>query len=229
MLNGTRSDEISAAVIEGVRALGSSVAYLPADLSDLDGHHALVGDAFEQFGRIDCLVNNAAVQVDVRGDMLEASPASFDRVMATNVRGAFFLTQAFVKRMLARQDAGTHRSVIQISSNNADIASPQFAEYCMSKAALSMFTKLLALRLAETGIAVYEVRPGITKSDMSRTSAAKYDPIIAAGNVVPMRRWGEPSGVGAAVAALACGAIPFSTGEVVHVDGGMHIPSFVTP
>lgn len=229
VLNGTRQDEVAEEALAAVRARGAESIFVAADIADLASHQPMVEEALAHFGRVDCLVNSAAVQVISRSDMLEASPESFDRVMATNVRGAFFLTQVVVRSMLAAGTPPKRRSVIQVSSNNADIASPQFAEYCMSKSALSMLTRVLAVRLAETDIAVYEVRPGITRTDMAAAGASKYDPIIAAGDVIPMRRWGAPEEVGAAVASLATGAIPFSTGEVVHVDGGMHIHSFRTP
>jgi NAD(P)-dependent dehydrogenase (short-subunit alcohol dehydrogenase family) len=164
--------------------------------------------------------------VDCRGDLLQASVASFDRVMSVNLRGTFFLTQQFARRMVSepRNAEDPRRSIILISSANAELASPNFAEYCMSKAGLAMLTKLLALRLANDNITVHEVRPGITRSDLSAQNAATYDKLIASGNEVPMRRWGEASGLGMAVASLASGALPFCTGDVVNIDGGMHIP-----
>jgi len=175
-------------------------------------------------GGLDCLVNNAGVTVDRRGDLLEATVASFDRVMNVNLRGTFFLTQAAAKRMLADMpgQGGPHRSIVVISSTNAFIAAPDRPEYTFSKTSLSMMAKMFALRLAEAGIAVYEIRPGVMRTDMTAPVAAKYERWIADG-VVPQHRWGEPDDVGRTIAALASGALPFTTGEAFHVDGGLHI------
>jgi NAD(P)-dependent dehydrogenase (short-subunit alcohol dehydrogenase family) len=231
VLNGRISDEKSDAVVEAVVERGARATYVAADIGVIENRHTLVDEVMSAFGTVDCVVNNAAVQVDVRGDMLEVTPHSYDNVMGVNARGTFFLTQEFARRMVedARASDDQRRSIILVSSVNALLASPQHAEYCMSKTAISMFAQLLALRLAEHNIYVHEVRPGITRSDMSSTNAHIYDPLIESGYAIPMRRWGEASGVGKAVASLAAGAIPFSTGDVVHVDGGMHIPRFVLP
>ena len=178
--------------------------------------------AFAAFGGIDALVNNAGISVRVRGDMLDAAPDSFDHLLATNLRGPFFLTQAVARRWLATPPRRP-RSIVNIASANAAMASPDRAEYCLSKAGLSMMTKLYALRLADAGIGVFEVRPGIIRTAMTAVAAPRYDRLIADG-LSPMRRWGEPADVGGVVAALADGRFHFSTGEVVHVDGGLHIP-----
>ena len=154
--------------------------------------------------------------------MLEVTPAGFDRVLGVNLRGTFFLTQAVARRMVADGPGAHPRSVITISSSNAEIASPERAEYCLSKAGLGMMTRLLAVRLAGEGIMAYDIRPGLIRTDMTAASRAKYDRLIAEG-MTPIARWGEPEDVGRAVAVLARGDLPFVTGDAIHVDGGMHI------
>ncbi len=212
--------------LAAIRAQGRQAAWLAADIADVDSHASLADAAFSAFGTLDCLVNNAGVQVAVRGDLLDATVDSFDRVMGVNLRGTFFLTQAIARRMLAeaRQDDATPRSIVTISSANAFIPGPDRAEYCFSKSALSMMVKVLALRLAPHGIAAHEVRPGIIRTAMTEPAAAAHGVRIASG-VVPARRWGEPEDVGRVVATLAAGRMPFSTGDAFHVDGGLHIPS----
>ena len=200
----------------------AGAAFLQGDIAEVSRHAALADAAFAAFGRLDCLVNNAGVQVKVRGDVLDVGEESFDRVIGTNLRGTFFLTQAVARRMLAEAGGGRFRSIITLSSSNATIVGPNRAEYCFSKAALSMMVKLYAVRLAEAGIMCFEVRPGIIRTDMTRDSSARYDRMIAEG-VSPVRRWGEPGDVGRAVAMLACGDLPFSTGDALHIDGGLHM------
>ncbi len=191
-----------------------------ADLADVGGHDKLIGDVMGRHGRIDCLINNAGVGTTVRGDFLKLAPENFDRVMAINLRGTVFLTQAVLRAM---QSSSPHpRSIITITSVSAEMASPERLDYCMSKAALAMFVKGLALRVAAQGIGVFEIRPGIIHSDMTAPVASKYDARIAEG-LVPARRWGEPSDVAAIVAALASGTMNFATGSVIHADGGLAI------
>ena len=157
-----------------------------------------------------------------RGDLLALRPEDFDRVMAVNLRAPFFLAQTVARSMLDDPAPAWPRSIVTVSSISATHASPERAEYCLSKSALPMMTQLLALRLAPAGIAVWEVRPGIVRTPMTAPVAPRHDAAIADG-LVPARRWGEPEDVGRAVAALASGALPFATGEAVHVDGGLHV------
>jgi len=203
---------------------GARVRVIAADVAELAGHAALVEAAWAAFGTLDCLVNNAGVTSAVRGDILEASIESFDRVLGVNLRGTFFLTQRVARRMAAEtRDAGAPaRSIIVVSSANAFGAAPERADYVLSKTALSMMTRLFALRLAPHGIAVHEIRPGVMRTGMTAPATAKYDGWIAAGRI-PQRRWGTPEDVGRTVAALAAGALPFTTGDAFHVDGGLHI------
>ncbi len=193
----------------------------PGDIADLAGHAALVDAAWDAFGPIDCLVNNAGVSVRQRGDMLDVSAESFDRLIDVNLRGPFFLTQAVARRMMTAPRTG-FRSIVTVSSLNAEAASPDRAEYCISKIGLSMMSRLYALRLAEAGIHAYEVRPGVIRTSMTAVAQAKYDRMFAEG-FAPISRWGEPEDVGRAVASLADGALAYSTGEVVHVDGGLSV------
>lgn len=201
---------------------GSRLSFVLADVADLASHRRVVDEAMTTFGRIDCLVNNACVASPGRGDPLDITPDNFDYVMDINLRGTIFLTQKIVRAMIA-SGAGAHQSVINITSVNAELASLDRLDYCVSRAGMAMWTKGLALRLAEHGIAVFEVRPGILRNDMRAGSASRYGAMIGEG-LVPMRRWTEPVDVANAVASLATGAMAFATGSVVHVDGALSIP-----
>jgi NAD(P)-dependent dehydrogenase (short-subunit alcohol dehydrogenase family) len=194
-----------------------------ADVADITSHAQLVADIMERYGRIDCLVNNAGIGSPKRGDFADLAPDTFDQVMNVNLRGTVFFTQAVMRAMLAHKSDANPRSIIFITSASALAASPERLDYCMSKAALAMFAKGLALRLADCGISVFEVRPGIIGTDMTAGVTAKYDRLIANG-LVPERRWGEPDDIGSIVAALAGGAFPFSTGTIIDAGGGLAIP-----
>ena len=221
----SESADTAAAAIDGVRRAGRNVRYLRQDLADLDAHAPAVERIVAELGAIDCLVNNAGVTSLVRGDMLELTPESFERSIGINLRGTFFLTQAVARSMLARPSAAgreRYRSLVTITSANADIVGLNRADYCMTKAALSMASKLWAARLAAEGIHVFEIRPGIIETDMTRPASAKYDAFIADGGV-PLQRWGKPDDVAAAVATIAGGGLPFATGEIINVGGGLHL------
>lgn len=205
-----------------IAAHGAKFAYASCDIGDLGGHAELVETAIDAFGSIDCLVNNAGVGAVVRGDLLDLKPENFDRALNINLRGTVFLSQAVAKAMLA-EPAGSTRSIITITSVSAAMASPERADYCISKAGLSMWVKNLALRLAPENIGVFEVRPGIIRTDMTAGVSAKYDALIESG-LVPAKRWGEAADVGAVVAALASGKFGFSTGSVIDVDGALSVP-----
>jgi NAD(P)-dependent dehydrogenase (short-subunit alcohol dehydrogenase family) len=205
--------------VAAIRAAGGEAVALTGDISDLGDHDRLVGQAWDAFGGLQCLVNNAGISVARRGDMLEVTADSFDRLIDVNLRGPFFLTQAVANRMTA-EPAGGFRSIITISSINVEIASTERAEYCLSKSALAMMTQLYAARLAGDGINVYEVRPGVIRTQMTAVAKERYDALLANG-LAPIARWGEGEDVGRAVAMLASGALGYSTGEVVRVDGGM--------
>ncbi len=198
---------------------------LRADVGDLDQGRRLIDQALEAFGRIDVWVNNAGVAPEVRLDLLETTPESWDRVVSTNLRGPFFLTQAVSRTMIPLASSGvvSDPHIIFITSISSRFASVSRGEYCVSKAGLSMVVQLFATRLADHGIRVHEVRPGIIATAMTGAVRELYDRRIADG-LSPIRRWGTPTDVGRAVAALASGAFPFSTGEVIQVDGGLHLP-----
>lgn len=204
-----------------IEAAGVRFAFHQANVSDLASHAAIVDAALSAFGSIDCYVNNAGIGSPVRGDLLELKPENFDRVMAVNLRGGVFLSQAVARAMLERPGANP-RCIVNITSVSAEMASPERADYCMSKAALSMWTRTLALRLAPHGIAVFEVRPGIVATDMTAAARNKYDRLISEG-LVPAGRWGQPEDVGTAVAMLAGGRLGFATGSVINLDGALSI------
>lgn len=210
--------------LAAVEKLGRRAAFFRADIGDLAGHEKLLDRVWQLFGTLDCLVNNAGVQVKARGDLLDATPESFDRLVSVNLRGTFFLTQAAARRMVreTREPGDPHRAIVTVSSANAVSAAINRAEYCISKAGLTMMNKLFALRLAEHAIHCYEIRPGVIRTGMTAPAREDYDRRIPDG-LVPMKRWGEPDDIGGAVAALAAGAIPFNTGQAFAIDGGLHI------
>ncbi len=203
-----------------------------ADLARAEDRATLVTRARAEFPRLDLLVNNAGVAPAVRADLLEAGEESFDRVLAVNLKGPFFLTQQVARWMLETPAAlpaaggatggAPPRAIVFVSSISAYTASVNRGDYCISKAGLAMVVKLFAARLAEAGIGVFEVRPGIIATDMTAPVRARYDRLIGEG-LTPLRRWGTPADVGRAVAAIALGLLPFSTGEVINVDGGFHL------
>ncbi len=212
---------------------GSRFLAVRCDIADLAAHDGALDGIVKAFGRIDVLVNNAGIAPKKRADILETAPDSFDRLMAVNARGAFFLTQNVARRMVAMtgsekagkgpgRAAAVRSSIIFITSISASVSSTSRAEYCMSKAALSMAATLFADALAPRGIAVYEVRPGIIATAMTAPVKDKYDRLIA-GGLVPQGRWGTPEDVGRAVAALARGDFGYSTGAIVEVSGGMNL------
>lgn len=211
---------------ELLRGLGAEVRAVQADVADLARHGEIVDAAMEEWGRLDCLVNNAGVGAMRRGDLLDVSPESFDRCIQVNTRAVFFLSQMAARRMLEQGGGGgRHRSIINITSSNVVAVSVSRGEYCVSKCASTMTTKLFAVRLAEAGIGVYEVRPGIIETEMTRPVKERYDALIAGGGV-PVGRWGKPGDVAAVVRAMAEGKMPYTVGEAVMVDGGLTMPKF---
>ena len=219
---GTGSREIIAQICE---ACGTDASFFGCDVAETAQHDALIGAALTRWGRIDCLVNNAGVGVLQRGDLLEVSSESFDRCVRVNTKAVFFLSQAVARRMLRQGELGRrHRSIINITSSNAVAVSIHRGEYCVSKAASSMTTRLFAVRLASEGIGVYEVRPGIIDTEMTRPVKYVYDAMIA--EDVPAKRWGFPDDVAATVVSMAEGRLRYTVGQAVTVDGGLIIPRF---
>ena len=220
----TAADCVSAA-----RAAGTAIRaeICQADIASGAERRKLIQFTKEKLARLDLLVNNAGVAPEVRADILEASEESFDRLININVKGPYFLTQLAANWMIEQRRTGVppvpfRPKIITISSVSAYTASVNRGDYCISKAALAMLTPLYASRLAEHGIHVYEIRPGIVRTDMTAPVQEKYDQLIAEG-LTPIKRWGTPEDIGKAVAAIAQDLLPFSTGEVINVDGGFHL------
>ena len=224
VVNDLVDDAETRATLDGIATRGRRAAFIAHDLADVAGHAGFVDRVFAAFGHVDCLVNNAGIQVKVRGDLLDVTTESFDEVLGVNLRGTFFLTQAIARRMLAQTHAPSAppRSLITISSTNARTVGPNRAEYCIAKSGLAMLNQLFALRLAEHDIMCYEIRPGIIRTDMTAGAFDRYDGLIKDG-LTPIRRWGEAGDVGATVAALARRLLPCNTGDAFNVDGGFHM------
>jgi NAD(P)-dependent dehydrogenase (short-subunit alcohol dehydrogenase family) len=223
-LCGVREEADVAPVLAALRGGGIEVRYFRADLGDPAARAALV-DGLRSLGRLHVLVNNAGVAPSVRADVLDASEESFERLLRVNLQGPYFLTQAVARFMLEQKqvDPAWTGAIVNVTSVSATVVSLNRGEYCVSKAGLAMASQIWAARLAPHGVPVYEVRPGIVKTDMTAGATAKYDALIAEG-LVPQQRWGEPEDVGRVVAALARGDAPYSTGAVIVVDGGLTIP-----
>lgn len=227
-LNYRSNAEAAGKTLEDCLAAGGGgirAAVFPADVGRAPDRARLLDFVRERFGRLDLLVNNAGIAPRIRADILEATEESFDELLTTNVKGPYFLTQATARWMIeqrAQLDEGYAPKIVTISSVSAYTASVNRGDYCISKAALSMVTALYASRLAEHEIGVYEIRPGIISTDMTAGVKEKYDRLLERG-LSPIRRWGQPEDVAKAVGAIASGAFPFSTGEVINVDGGFHL------
>jgi 3-oxoacyl-[acyl-carrier protein] reductase len=223
VVNYARNVEAATEVGREIEALGRRAVPVRADISDRSDRAHLVDEAYAAFGRVDLLVNNAGVAPDVRADLLDAGEESFDRVVGINLMGPYFLTQLVARRMLAQAATDSAPKIVTISSISAYTASLNRGDYCVAKAGLAMMTQLFAARLAEHGINVYEVRPGIVATDMTGPVKARYDKLILEDGLTPIRRWGQPEDVGRAVVAIATDLLPFSTGQVIDVDGGFHL------
>lgn len=231
------SDDGFAVIVSGTRnreTYGDSVAwlaepqrdtlYVKADVSHQQDREQLVATTVARYGRLDVLVNNAGVAPTLRADILDMTEQSWDRVLDTNCKGNMFMTQAAAREMIHERKAGTidHAIIINISSCSAVVSSPSRAEYCISKAGISMLTTLYADRLAPEHINVYEVRPGVIATDMTATVQEKYNKMIDEG-AFPIARWGQPEDVARAVSAFASGSFSYTTGNYVDIDGGFHI------
>jgi 3-oxoacyl-[acyl-carrier protein] reductase len=224
-LCGVRPEAHVRGLLDTFEAAGVTTTYLAADISSHADRARLVSAVLARLGSIDVLVNNAGLAPRVRADLLEASEESFEEVMRTNLQGPYFLTQEVARLFIAHQPSAParRRSIVFVTSVSAELASPNRGEYCVSKAGLAMCARLFALRLADHGVPVYDVRPGIIATDMTIPVKDAYDERIA-GGLIPDRRWGQPEDVGRVVAALVRGDLPYATGTVVHVDGGLSIP-----
>ncbi len=213
-------------VVAGITAAGGQAIAVKADVGAAQDRQALVAQTLEAFGRLDILVNNAGITSQGRKDVLEATEESWDVVFDTNLKGPFFLSQVAANEMIRLMEAGviSQGKIVNISSISRFAVSVNRADYCMTKAAIGMMTKLFAQRLAEESINVFEISPGVIASDMTAPVKEKYDKLISEG-LWPIRRWGQPGDVAKAVAAIVDDYFPFSTGDVFNVDGGFHFRS----
>ena len=224
-INGLRDQAQVENVLSSLRQQGVDCIYCRGDVASAADRAAIVQEVQKHFGQLHLLVNNAGVTSPARRDLLDATEEAFDRVLAVNLKAAFFLTQSVARWMIAQREAAADNfrgTIINISSISAEVASLNRGDYCISRAGMSMNTKLWAARLAEAAIDVYEVRPGVVRTDMTAPVAEKYDALIAAGLTVEPR-WGTPEDVGRAVALLARGELRYATGNVLYVDGGLSI------
>lgn len=221
-INGMRDESAVQAPIEALQALGAKVVYCQGDIGSADARKAMIGKIHESFGALHVLVNNAGVAPKERKDLLEATEESFDYVVGTNLKGPYFLTQEAANWMVEQKkdDPDGFYTIINVGSISATVASVNRGEYCVAKAGIAMMTQLFAARLGEYHIPVYEVRPGVTKTDMTSGVAEKYDKLIADGLCVTPR-WGYPEDVAKGVTALAKGDFPYSTGQAIYIDGGL--------
>lgn len=225
MLNGVRPEKSVADLMKELKDSGADVAYCAGDISDSASRENIMAATKEAFGALHVLVNNAGVAPKIRADLLEATEDSFDWVLDVNLKGPYFLTQLAARWMIEQQQADDSwsGSIINVNSISATVVSVNRGEYCISKAGLAMATGLWAARLGEFGIPVYEVRPGVIATDMTAGVTGKYDKLISEGLTVTPR-WGIPEDVGLAVASLARKDFPYSTGQVIMVDGGLTLP-----
>jgi NAD(P)-dependent dehydrogenase (short-subunit alcohol dehydrogenase family) len=226
-INYAGNAEAAAEALALVKAAGGDGFIVQGDVAVAADRERLVAETVKHFGRIDLLVNNAGVAPKVRADLLDAGEESFDRLFSINLKGPYFLTQLVAKQMLAQApDAeGFRGRVVNITSISVYTASINRGDYCMVKAGLAMMTKLFADRLANDGINVYEIRPGVIATDMTGAVKAKYDKLILEDErgITPIRRWGKPEDIGRAVEAIAADKFPFTTGTAFDVDGGFHL------
>jgi len=226
-INGIRPEQQLREVLDKLRDLGIKVIYCQGDVSQRSERESILEKVKKDFGQLNFLVNNAGVAPKERRDLLEASEESFDRVMKTNLQGPYFLSQAVANWLVEQknEDKNFFGSIINISSISATMASVNRGDYCISKAGMAMMTSLFATRLGEFDIPVYEVRPGVIKTDMTARVKEKYDKLFREG-LAPQARWGQPSDIGKIVLALVKGLLPYSTGAVIMADGGLTIPRF---
>jgi 3-oxoacyl-[acyl-carrier protein] reductase len=223
-INGMRNPESVQLVLDDLKSFGVQVIYVQGNISKKGDRQKIFNIVISEFGYLNVLVNNAGIAPRERKDILEATEDIYDEVLETNLKGPYFLTQLFANHMVQKKKENPDFSccVINVSSVSATVASVNRGEYCISKAGIAMATKLWAARLGEFEIPVYEIQPGIIKTDMTSGVVEKYDRLFEAGISI-QKRWGLPEDVGKVAAAMATGMLPYSTGQVVMVDGGMNI------
>ena len=225
VISGVRPASEITPVLEELRAQGGEASYVSADIASREARSALAAEVRNRWGTLNALVNNAGRAPRVRADLLEAGEDSFEELMRTNLQGPYFLTQEVARDMVERRraDGSFRATIVFVTSVSAETASINRGEYCVSKAGLAMTAKLFAVRLAADGIPVYEVRPGVIATDMTAGVKQIYDDRIT-GGLIPEHRWGQPDDIGRVVAALVRGDLPYSTGSVINVDGGLSVP-----
>ncbi len=223
-VNGVREAAAVKPVLEDLKKLGVQVIYVQGDVSNKDDRQRMVEEILDRFGKINVLVNNAGIAPPERKDILEATEESFEYVLKVNLQGPYFLTQLVTNQMISlkQQNPEDFFCIINVSSVSATVASVNRGEYCISKAGIAMATKLWAARLGEFNIPVYEIQPGVIKTDMTSGVQEKYDRLFQQGLAI-QQRWGTPEDIGKVAAAMASGNMPYSTGQVVMVDGGMTV------
>jgi len=224
VINGVRKQEAVQPILDGLKAFGIKVIYAQGDVSKKEDRENILQTVVPEFGQLNVLVNNAGIAPKERKDILEATEKSYEYVMNINLKGPYFLTQLFANHMVEqrKKDDSFECCIINVSSVSASVASVNRGEYCISKAGIAMATKLWAARLGEFNIPVYEIQPGIIKTDMTSAVTEKYDKLFAEGLAI-QERWGLPEDVGKVAASMASGMLPYSTGQVVMVDGGITV------
>jgi NAD(P)-dependent dehydrogenase (short-subunit alcohol dehydrogenase family) len=224
VINGIRKQAVVQPILDGLKAFGVKVVYAQGDVSKKEDRKNILNTVLTEFGSVNVLVNNAGIAPRERADILEAKEEIFDEVLETNLKGPYFLTQLFANHMVEQKQKNKDFEccIINVSSVSATIASVNRGEYCISKAGIAMATKLWAARLGEYNIPVYEIQPGVIKTDMTEAVTEKYDKMFSEGLAL-QKRWGLPEDIGKVAAAMATGMMPYSTGQVVMVDGGMTI------
>jgi NAD(P)-dependent dehydrogenase (short-subunit alcohol dehydrogenase family) len=223
-INGVRNQESVQPVLDGLKMFGARVIYTQGSISEKKERQRIFDTVIAAFGQLNVLVNNAGIAPRERRDILEATEDIYDEVLGTNLKGSYFLTQLFANHMVGQKKMNPDFlcCIINVSSVSATVASVNRGEYCISKAGIAMATKLWAARLGEFNIPVYEIQPGVIKTDMTAGVSEKYDRLFEQGLSI-QKRWGTPEDVGKVAAAMAAGMLPYSTGQVVFVDGGMNI------
>lgn len=221
-INGVRPEEAVADTLNDLRSMGVEVIYCQGSIASATDRASIVDQVYQQFGSLNVLVNNAGIAPKERNDLLDTPRESFRNLLDTNLEGPFFLTQAVARRMVAskEEDPSFQGTIVFVTSISATVASINRGEYCVSKAGLAMTSALFAVKMAEYGIPVFEIRPGVIATDMTSKVQGKYDQLFQEGMAL-QPRWGTPDDVGKAVASVVRGDFPYSTGQVIHVDGGM--------
>lgn len=224
-INGVREASAVESPLRELEDLGAEVLYCQGNIACREARAEILRQVRERFAALHVLVNNAGVAPKKRLDLLQATEESFDYVLSTNLKGPYFLSQQTARWMIEQKQSRPEAffCIINVGSISATVVSTNRGEYCVAKAGVAMMSSLFAARLGEYDIPVYEIRPGVTRTDMTSGVTEKYDRLIAEGLCVT-RRWGTPEDVGSAVAALASGQFPYSTGQVIQVDGGLTLP-----